>query len=187
MALKEQLWVATSLYTEYEFNDHMEVLKNMNKGAYEFLNEVDPSTWSRAWFSDYPKCNLLVNNICECFNSYILKTREKPILTMLEMIRKKLMRRYQAKREGIEKLNGKLCPRITAKLEEIELKAIDCVAQYASELIFEVTSLNNRQFVVDLRRKRYGCRRWKITGIPCPHAVATILLYFMIVGILRIM
>jgi hypothetical protein len=109
LALKEQLWAAASSYTEYEFNDHMAVLKKMNEGAYEFLNEVDPSTWCRAWFSDYLKCNLLVNNICECFNSYILKAREKAILTMLEMVRKKLIRRYQAKREGIKKLNEKLC------------------------------------------------------------------------------
>jgi hypothetical protein len=94
LALKAQLWAVASSYTEYEFNDHMAILKNTNEGAYEFLNEVDPSTWCWTWFSDYPKCDLLVNNICECFNSYILKAREKLILTMLEMIRKKLMRRY---------------------------------------------------------------------------------------------
>ncbi|XP_059454848.1 uncharacterized protein LOC132185016 [Corylus avellana] len=175
LALKEQLWSATSSYTEYHFNDHMEELKKMNKDAYEYLSNVDPSGWSRAWFSDYSKCDLLVNNICECFNSYILKARDKPILTMLEMIRKKLMRRYQAKREGIEKLTGKLCPRITAKLEAIGLEAVDCIAQYAGDLMFEVTCPDNRQFVVDLGRRRCGCRQWELTGIPCLHAVAAIL------------
>jgi hypothetical protein len=153
----------------------MAVLKNMNEGAYEFLNEVDRSTWCQAWFSDHQKCDLLVNNICKCFNSYILKAHENPILTMLEMIRKKLMRRYQAKREGIEKLNGKLCSRMAAKLEEIGLEAIDCVAQYAGESMFKVISPDNRQFVVDLRKRRCGCRKWKITRIPCPHAVTAIL------------
>jgi hypothetical protein len=98
LSLKEKLWAAVSSYTEYEFIEHMEELKRMNEKESEFLSEVDPSTWSRAWFSDYPKSDLLVNNICECFNSYILKARNKPILTMLEMIRKKLMKRYRAKR-----------------------------------------------------------------------------------------
>jgi hypothetical protein len=72
-------------------------------------------------------------------------------------------------------LNGKLCPRITAKLEEIGLEAIDCVAQYAGESMFEVNTPDNKQFVVDLRRRRCGCRKWEITGISCPHAVAAIL------------
>lgn len=80
---------------------HMEQLKIMNKDAFTYLDKVDPSGWCRAWFSDYPKCDLLVNNISECFNLYILKARDKPILTLLEMIRKKLMRRYQMKMEGI--------------------------------------------------------------------------------------
>jgi hypothetical protein len=149
----------------------MEGLKNMNKYAYEFLTEVDPSPWSRAWFSDYPKCDMLVNNICECFNSYILKACEKPILTMLEMIRKKLKKRYQAKRKGIEKLNGKLCLRIAAKLEEIGLKAIDCLTQYAGDLMFEVICPDNKQFMVDLHRKRCGCKQWEITGIPYPYTL----------------
>ena len=119
VALKDKLWAAASAYTEEEFRRHMEELKGLNEDAYEFLNKVDPSMWSRAWFNEFPKCDLLVNNISECFNSYILKARDKPILTMLEMIRKKLMRRYQVKRDGIAKLTGRLCPRIATKLEAI--------------------------------------------------------------------
>jgi hypothetical protein len=41
--------------------------------------------------------------------------------------------------------------------------------------MFEVTSPDDRQFFVDLHKRRCGCRKWEITGIPCPHAVATIL------------
>ena len=147
----------------------------MNNDAYEYLNKVDPSGWSRAWFSEYSKCDLLVNYICECFNSYILKAYDKPILTMLEMIRKKLMRRYQAKRESIEKSTGRLCPRIVKKLEEIGLDASYCVAVYAGENMFEVTCPTGKQFVVDLRRKLCGCRQWEMTGILCPHAFCAIL------------
>jgi hypothetical protein len=99
-----------------------------------------------------------VNNICECWNSYILKARDKPILTTLEMIRKKLMRRYQAKMEGIEKLTVRLCPRIAAKMEAIGLVVVNCIAAYAGESMFEVNCPDNRQFVVDLCRWRCGCR-----------------------------
>jgi hypothetical protein len=68
------------------------------------------------------------------------------------------MKRYQAKKEGLEKLTGKLCTRITAKLEEIGLVAVDCITNYAGDSMFEVTCSDNKQFVVDLGRLRCGCR-----------------------------
>jgi hypothetical protein len=115
LALKEKLWAAATACTPHEFTARMEELKKLSEAAYNYLVKIDPSGWSRAYFNEYSRCDLLVNNICECFNSYIFKARDKPILTMLEVIRKKLLMRYQAKREGIEKLTGKLCPRIVEK------------------------------------------------------------------------
>jgi hypothetical protein len=86
--LKELLWKAALSYTELDFRFQIEEIKKVSPDAFDYLGKIDPSGWSRAWFNDYPKCDLLVNNICECFNSYILKACNKPILTMLEMIRK---------------------------------------------------------------------------------------------------
>jgi hypothetical protein len=116
-----------------------------------------------------------VNNICECFNACILKARDKPILTMLEMIRKKLMRRYQAKKNGISKLTGKLCPTVVKKLESIGLDAMDCVPHFVGEKLFQVEAPNAKQYVVDLCKKTYGCRQWEMTRIPCGHVACTIL------------
>ena len=42
----------------------------------------------------------------------ILKSRDKPILAMLEWIRIRLMTRLYRKRKGIEKYAKKLCPSI---------------------------------------------------------------------------
>ncbi|GLT55231.1 hypothetical protein SLA2020_283720 [Shorea laevis] len=91
------------------------------------------------------------------------------------MIRKKLMRRYQVKREGIEKLTGKLCPKIAAKLEAVGVEAMECITTYAGDSMFEVSCPNSKQFVVDLARRRCGCRQWEIPRIPCPHAFSAIL------------
>ncbi|XP_062147750.1 uncharacterized protein LOC133856711 [Alnus glutinosa] len=137
VALKELLWAAASSYTDIEFRHHMEEIKKLNLAAFEYLDKIDPSGWSRSWFSDYPKCDLLVN-MSECFNSYILKARDKLILTMLEMIRKQLQRRYQVKRDGIKTLKGKLCPRIVNKLEAIGEEATNCLSHYAGDDLFEV-------------------------------------------------
>jgi len=48
-----------------------------------------------------------------------LKAHDLLIISMLEMIRKKLVKRYQIKRDGIRTMTGRLCPRIVAKLDEI--------------------------------------------------------------------
>lgn len=173
MALKDKLWAAAAAYTEADFNKSMEEIKAISPDAHEYLSKVDPSAWSRAWFNEGPKCDLLVNNLCECFNAYILKARDQPIITMLEMIRKMLMKRYQAKRDGIRTMTGRICPRIVKKLDEIGEEASHCYSTYAGNGMFEVT-LRNKQYVVNLISRTCGCRQWDLTGIPCPHAMSAI-------------
>lgn len=45
----------------------MERMEALSKEAYEWLEELAPNTWVRAFFSDFPKCNILLNNNCEVF------------------------------------------------------------------------------------------------------------------------
>jgi hypothetical protein len=173
LALKDKLWAAAAAYTEADFLNEMEELKNISEYAYNFLMEVDRRSWSRAWFNTSPKCDLLVNNLCECFNAYILHARDLPIISMFEMIRQKLMKRYQAKRDGIRTMTGRLCPRIVAKLDEIGAVAGQCYSTYAGGHLYEVRH-HNKQYVVNLLNRTCGCRQWDMTGIPCAHAVSAI-------------
>jgi len=176
VALKELLWATTSAYNDIEFRYHMEEIKKLNPAAFEYLEKIDPSGWSRSWFNDYPKCDFLVNNISECFNSYIIKAREKLILTMLEMITKQLQRRYQLKRYGIKTLKGKLCHRIVDKLEAIREEAANCLSRYTGDDLFEVEQ-GRRTYVMDLGKRTCGCRKWEMTGIPCAHAHSAIIFH----------
>jgi hypothetical protein len=172
--LNERWWAAVSTSTEVDFRHHMEELKRINVNTFEYLDKIDHSVWSRAWFSEYPKCDILVNNIFECFNSYILKARDNLILTMLEMIRKHLMRMYQLKGDSIRSLKGKLCPRIVEKLETIGEEAIDYLSHFVGDGLFEVEQ-GCRQYIVDLRKWTSRCKKWEMTGIPCAHAFSVIL------------
>jgi hypothetical protein len=61
---------------------------------------------------------MLLNNLCECFNKYILDARDKPILIMLEIRKTKLMRRLQVKRDEMKKYKGPICPKIHKKLNK---------------------------------------------------------------------
>jgi len=91
----------------------MEKMKTLDQKAYEWLQKMPFNTWVRAYFSTFPKCDLLLNNSCEVFNSYILEAREMPILSMLEQIKGQLMSRfYKKQREVGEEWQGPICPEI---------------------------------------------------------------------------
>jgi hypothetical protein len=173
LALKDKLWAAAATYTEADSFKEMDELKNISEYAYNYLMKIDRSSWSRAWFNTSPKCDLLVNNLCEYFNAYILDARDLLIISMLEMIRTKLMKRYQAKRDGIRTITSRLCPRIVAKLDEIGVVAGHCYNTYAGGNLYEVRP-NNKQYVVNLLKRTCGCRLWDMTGIPCAYAVFAI-------------
>ena len=51
----------------------------------------------------------------------IMKVRDKPILSMLEWIRVRLISRLYTKRTGIEKYGGKLCLNIQDRLEKLRV------------------------------------------------------------------
>ena len=117
-ALKDKLWAAASAYAEFEFDAHMVELKRLSPPVYDYLSKISVATWSRSKFTTNPKSDLIVNNLLECFNSYILDARDKPILTMLDTIRRKLMRRFQVNRASIVKMSGKLCSKIQIKVDK---------------------------------------------------------------------
>jgi hypothetical protein len=76
----------------------MKAMKKLSPAAHVYVEKIDPYIRARAFFDIASKCDLIMNNLCECFNSYIIKAQDNPIITKLEMNRKKLMRRYQKKR-----------------------------------------------------------------------------------------
>jgi hypothetical protein len=173
LALKDKLWSTADAYTEAEWSTEMEELKGVSPDAYDYLSKIDPSTWSKAWFSIFPKCDIIVNNLSECFNAWIVKQRDLPIISLIEMLRKKLMKRYQKKREGIIKMDGRICPKIFEQLDELSRDAGHCNGGYAGDGFFEVTH-KHKQHVVNLVRRTCGCRQWDMTGFPCAHAICAI-------------
>ena len=58
------------------------------------------------------------NRINECWNSMIKDARKKPIISMLEEIRKKVMVRLVDQRTAIDKYNLQICPTIIMRVEE---------------------------------------------------------------------
>ena len=67
-ALKNQLWKIARSTTVIKYEQYMLEMKVLNEGAYNWLKELEPNTWVRAFQSDIPKCDILLNNLCQVFN-----------------------------------------------------------------------------------------------------------------------
>ena len=88
----------------------------------------------------------------------ILKSRDKPILAMLEWIRVRLMTRLFTKREGVQKYAEKLCLSIQDRLEKLKVESKPFSATTAGSFLYEVGSQYERH--VDLVKKTCSCRSW---------------------------
>lgn len=152
----------------------MESIKLLSKKAFDYLANIPPDRWSRHAFSTHCKSAMVLNNCCESFNVVIREAREKPILSMLEWIRRYIMRRMMSKREGWANYNRRLMPSIIKQLEIAAEQSRNCIELQCNVDEFEVEYKGYRQ-VVNLKDKTCGCHKWDLTGIPCCHALKCIL------------
>ncbi|KAM0829400.1 hypothetical protein ACQ4PT_066876 [Festuca glaucescens] len=173
--LKKYMDAASYSYTKNGFDLAMEALKADCEEAYNWLVQIPAEAWARYLFDSNCKTDLVVNNISEVFNRMILNVRNKPIRTMLEGIRNKLMVKYSGTRDKAERARWEITPFYAEKLEEAKRWSRECSAKLAEEGLWQVTSGSGRVVAVDLRAKTCGCRKWDLTGVPCSHAVAAIL------------
>lgn len=173
-AFKTALWRAAKASTVNDFGRRMQDIKKMDVKAFEWLKDKHPSHWSRSHFTSHPKCDVLLNNLCESFNACILECRELPILSMLESIMQKMMERLVDCRELGAIWKGPFCPRIQKVIDKIKAKIPDCKPYKSSDFHYQISCFDGTQFAVDLENWTCGCRRWDISGIPCKHAMSAI-------------
>ncbi|KAG8381900.1 hypothetical protein BUALT_Bualt05G0020900 [Buddleja alternifolia] len=84
--LKRLFWKAASTYN---VKQHFRVMKEIERicpkrgptqTPFEWLSVVPSAHWARCFFPIRTKCDVIVNNISESFNSYILEARGLPII-----------------------------------------------------------------------------------------------------------
>uniref|UniRef100_A0A8R7R5Z4 SWIM-type domain-containing protein n=1 Tax=Triticum urartu TaxID=4572 RepID=A0A8R7R5Z4_TRIUA len=139
------------------------------------MMEKDPHHWSRAWFKLGSNCDSVDNNICESFNKWIVQARYMPIITMLEAIQCKVMVRIQDMRTQLDKWAASvtICPNITKKLKKSINQSSYCHAIWNGNDSYEV-KLREHRFTVKLEERTCTYRYWKLSGLPCSHAIACI-------------
>ncbi|XP_073121042.1 uncharacterized protein [Henckelia pumila] len=175
-SFRNALWSCASATTVNEFRKRMLEIRAIDQNVADWFNDKEPHQWSKSHFSEKSKCDILLNNSCESFNSSILEARNKQILSMCEWIVEYLMKRMQINRDRAEDYwtKGVLCPKIQ-KLVDKNFQSIgDCIPIKADNTHYRLSCYDGNYYSVDLERKTCGCRRWEISGIPCVHAMSAI-------------
>ncbi|PHU24996.1 hypothetical protein BC332_03328 [Capsicum chinense] len=83
-------WCSWSSYDE-EFKDQLKKLGQLLKKTARDLVNFPPRAWFRAYFDTQCKNMMVDNNFTKSFNSWILVSKGKPKIKMLEEIRAKVM------------------------------------------------------------------------------------------------
>ena len=137
------------------------------------MEDIPTYEWSKHAFDPRTKSPHITNNVCEFFNEWVDKLRDKPILTLVNGIRRKIMGSFHRKYQQGCTWSKKVGPRIMDELNTTLKDGRLCKVFAAGRNQFEVQDGFTR-FVVNLEERHCGCNAWAISGLPCKHAAACI-------------
>ena len=174
--LKKCMDAAAYAYHKKHFDVAMENLKTESEEAWKWLSQIPVHTWARHAFDTNCKTDLVVNNLSEVFNRYILDVRKKPIRTMIEGIKDKMMGRNHDKRVGVANAKWHITSHFSEQLEVAKKYARWCTPRIVDIGLWQVTNgKGDATHAVNLVARTCGCRRWDVTGLPCNHACSAII------------
>ncbi|WVY96833.1 hypothetical protein V8G54_028984 [Vigna mungo] len=116
--LKHLMWRTATTTHLQTWEMEMINIKDVNEDAFMHLIVIPPKYWLRSRFTTTTKCDTLVNNMSEEFNSVLVHTRSKPIITMLEDIRVYIMQRWARNKSNIQSFPRSICPKIQTRLRK---------------------------------------------------------------------
>ncbi|XP_074303996.1 uncharacterized protein LOC141638481 [Silene latifolia] len=101
------------------------------------------------------------------------EARDKPIISLMEWIRRYIMKRHYDKRTGAAGFEDRVMPFVTKYLKWVDNETRFCtlIPTFGEE--FEVVH-RGKQKAVNLTNRTCTCKTWELTGIPCPHAMMCI-------------
>ncbi|XP_049414780.1 uncharacterized protein LOC125877564 [Solanum stenotomum] len=128
---RKQFWRCSKASFEVKFGEEVHAMSKLGKKEItKDLLHYDPRNWSRAFFQTHSKCEVVENNMCETFNSWILAARHKSIITMLENIRHKMMNRHIDMIKFAETWISDIAPMARAILERNKEYSNNCNVQW---------------------------------------------------------
>uniref|UniRef100_A0A0A9G831 SWIM-type domain-containing protein n=1 Tax=Arundo donax TaxID=35708 RepID=A0A0A9G831_ARUDO len=171
------MWPAAWAYRTDKFQQYMDKVAAERPDAIKYLEENHKHLWSRCMFSTVSKVEYVNNNLAECFNSWIRKIKEYPLVELVDTLRQMIMVKLFERRKIAEKLIGLILPCVINELNK-KSRGLHYTLHGGSWTAAEAPGMSKDKkpwrVVVDVMGGTCSCGQWQLTGKPCTHALALI-------------
>ncbi|XP_057548298.1 uncharacterized protein LOC130826745 [Amaranthus tricolor] len=172
--LKLLFWRCVKAYNLADFEEAITEMEDVNPVAVDAFRKCGPHLFCRSFVKLDGKCDVILSNMVETFNNYIMNARSHHLIDMLEDIRTMLTKRIANKKEeALKKWKGLLCPKVQKTLDSEKQEAAKCNVIPSTSTRFLVAYCMD-VLEVDIENRTCTCKKWDLRGIPCCHAVASI-------------
>lgn len=161
--MRKQFWRCSKASFEVKLKEELAALGKLGNGIRKSLLKYNKEYWCKAFFLEHSKCGIVENNMCETFNCWILAPRHKSIITMLEEIRHKVVRRHVDMIHFAETWITYISPMARVIIEENKELSRKCKVLWFGTDGFEVDEYEYR-YIVKLRRRTCTCRSRQLRG-----------------------
>jgi SWIM zinc finger len=172
--LWQLFWLACGAFSTFIFAKAMKELDKADPNGKKWLADLGPQDrWTKHKFDAELKCDVNKTNFVESFNATLGTDRCKPVLTLLEGIRRVTMVRLATRRQKSADWE-KLCPNIVKRVQSLCNESRSCRAFMSNVGEYEVME-GKSVLAVSLNKHTCLCNVWQLTSIPCKHAMRAIL------------
>ncbi|XP_070047328.1 uncharacterized protein [Nicotiana tomentosiformis] len=138
IARRNAFWRCAKSTYEAELKKNLDELNMLCSNIFENLLYYNKERWCRIYFSEFSKCDVVENNMVECLNAWILVARHKTIITMLEEIRLKMMKRIAQLRDFSNTWIIDISHMALKDLQENISKSMKCTIHWNGEYGYEI-------------------------------------------------
>ncbi|KAL5831377.1 hypothetical protein ACOSQ4_016731 [Xanthoceras sorbifolium] len=165
-------WHTARVGSAADFKEALKWVGEDSVDAVNWLMSEPVEKWARHAFDYRIKSDHVTNNMSVSFNKLIKDERDKPILTLLELLRRKIMVRFSEKWDELEKWNDSITPyaREHLMMNEKEARKLEVIHDRGEW--YDTLEPCGNFFLVNTIDVHCDCGMWQISGIPCMHDVA---------------
>ncbi|GAA0158416.1 hypothetical protein LIER_38643 [Lithospermum erythrorhizon] len=157
------------------------MISDKQKGLEQVIHEMFPNVAHRNCvqhiYCNFKKAMKKLKDVDEPAHKWLIDhadARDKPIITMLELVRSKIMERIQKRYVAMSRKLGIVCIKIKKILEKVVADSVGYTIIWNGKHGFEVKA-HAEQYTVDVAKNWCSCGSWQLSGIPCSHSIPCLL------------
>ncbi|XP_013684552.2 uncharacterized protein LOC106388925 [Brassica napus] len=152
----------------------LESMKNISPDACKWVTESEPHHWANALFQG-ERYNQMYSTFGLDFYSWVSEAHEFPITQMIDEFRAKMMQSIYTRQVQSRDWVTTLTPSNEEKLQKEMALAQTLQVSPPEGSLFQVNGGDSSINIVDIDQCDCDCKIWRLTGLPCSHAVAVIM------------